>query len=198
MKLFGLTKGERRLLVCFVCAFVCVFTLFDQRWKRVVLRHLWASLFACFFYFFVCLFAFCLFLCLFDQRWQKIVSRHQDASVPQPARCAAPSWWEGEKEKNHGEKVGFCRSKQVVGSPKWIDPPLDPTPSCKKGSERPCRIVRTRKKNCSFTWKTIGEVQIPKITRLTISWRIYTNARRGLFSHSILESSEKQIPFSES
>merc|ERR1712037_908601 len=32
--------------------------------------------------------------------------------------------------------------------------------SCKKRSDRPCRVVRTRKKNCSFTWRTIGEVNL--------------------------------------
>merc|ERR1712150_192672 len=31
---------------------------------------------------------------------------------------------------------------------------------CKKDGGRPCRVVRRRKKNCSFTWKTIGEVEV--------------------------------------
>ena len=179
----------------------------DQRWKEIA-----------------CLFCLCLCLCVYFV-WSKVEEGCLAApvsffvclffSVSLFVCCLSVSLIKGGRRLSlstwtllspnpqdvpfhHGEKVGFCRSKQVVGSPKWIDPPLDPTSSCKKGSERPCRIVRTRKKNCSFTWKTIGEVQIPKITRLTISWMIYTNARGGLFSHSILESSEKQIPFSES
>merc|ERR1712004_949204 len=64
---------------------------------------------------------------------------------------------------NHKE-CDICK-KKVEGDCLRLCPPVRKicrsimVRSCKKES-RPCRIVRGRKKNCAFTWQTVGEVEV--------------------------------------
>ena len=152
----GRPKVKEDCLKAPVCLFVCLFSVCFL----LLFVSLSTFLFACF----ACLCVFICFVCVFVCLLRLVylfISKVDEDCLSAPVRFCPPA-------------RKMCRSIVVKRCRNFLsDPELkaihqsDLTHhqllihlSCKKRSDRPCRVVRTRKKNCSFTWRTIGEVNI--------------------------------------